>query len=541
MWFGKIPKCRLKDNWKMYPTLTPNYHYSGDRPPELFNLARYCLAQSALNFPDKTGLIAATTPDGSGQDHSWTYRELEKIILTGSNNLLQRGIKPGERLLIRLDNTAEYAFLFLSACAAGIIPIPTSSQLSAREIAYIIENARPSVLAIDRTLALPKLAAGIKILEVDEVSQLLTTGARGTYAATHHNDPAYLIYTSGSSGNPKGVLHAHRAVWGRRPMYEGWYGITPDDIILHAGAFNWTYTLGTGLFDPWANGATPVVYTGHRSPTVWPQLISAQKATIFAAVPGVYRQILKYNDDIKEQVSCLRHGLVAGEPLPASVALEWEVETGTKLYEAFGMSEISTYISSSPLTGIKPGSPGKGQEGRSIAIIAPTGDAVPLRPHETGLIGVHKSDPGLMLRYWDQEKSSETSFRGDWFCGGDLGQLDEDGYFWFKGRADDLMNAQGYRVSPVEIEHIMLQYKNVSEAAVAEVQVRDDLSIIVGFIVVAKDTRVNDKGLIAHLKQNLADYKCPKKIIIVKILPRSVNGKLLRRQLAALFLQNSPQ
>ncbi len=525
----------------MYPTSNGTHHYTGDKPPDLFNLARYCLAQSALNFPDKTGLIAATTPDGSCQNYSWTYSELEKIILTGSNGLLQRGLKPGQRLLIRLDNTAEYAFLFLSACAAGIIPIPTSSQLSAQEVAYIIGDARPAAIAVNRTLALPGLAAGIKILESDEVSQLLTTGPRGTYAATRHNDPAYLIYTSGTSGTPKGVLHAHRAVWGRRPMYEGWYGITPDDIILHAGAFNWTYTLGTGLFDPWANGATPVVYTGHRSPLVWPQLISDNKATVFAAVPGIYRQILKYNDDIMEQVSSLRHGLVAGEPLPASVALEWERETGTKLYEAFGMSEISTYISSSPLTGIKPGSPGKGQEGRSIAIIPPTGDPVPLPPHKTGLIGVHKSDPGLMLRYWNQKEGSESPFRGDWFCGGDLGQLDEDGYFWFKGRADDLMNAQGYRVSPVEIEQIMMRYENVSEAAVAEIQVRGDLSIIVGFIVAEKDACVSEKGLITHLKYNLADYKCPKKIVFVKNLPRSANGKLLRKQLGKMFLRKSQQ
>jgi len=525
----------------MYSTSNPNDHYSDDKPPDLFNLARYCLAQSALKFPDKTGLVTATTPDGSGQDSSWTYSELEKIILTGSNNLLQHGIKPGERLLIRLDNTAEYAFLFLSACAAGIIPIPTSSQLSAREIAYIIADATPSVLAIDRTLAMPELASGQKILEVDEISELLNSGARGTYAATHHNDPAYLIYTSGTSGNPKGVLHAHRAVWGRRPMYNGWYAITPDDIILHAGAFNWTYTLGTGLFDPWANGATPVVYTGQRSPLVWPQLISAHKATIFAAVPGVYRQILKYNEDIMEQVSSLRHGLVAGEPLPSSVALEWEVETGTKLYEAFGMSEISTYISSSPLTGIKPGSPGKGQKGRSIAIIAPTGDPVPLPPHETGLIAIHKSDPGLMLRYWNREENCENPFRGDWFCGGDLGQLDEDGYFWFKGRADDLMNAQGYRVSPVEVEQIMMQYKGVSEAAVSEIHVRDDLSIIVGFIVTKENSPVSENDLISYLNQNLADYKCPKKIVIVPGLPRSANGKFLRKQLETLFIQTPQQ
>jgi len=516
------------------------HHYTGEAPPEFLNLARYCLAGSAEKFPDKTALIAAATPDGSGTDAMWTYGELEKIILTGANALLKRGIKPGERLLIRLDNTADYAFLFLSACAAGIIPVPTSSQLSSREIAYIIDDARPSAIALDASLAMPELDPKLDILDSGDIANLFLKGACGAYANTHNNDPAYLIYTSGTTGKPKGVLHAHRAVWGRRPMYKGWYDIECEDIILHAGAFNWTYTLGTGLFDPWANGATTVVYTGRHTPQVWPQLIARQQASIFAAVPSVYRQILKYNSEIKNQVSSLRHGLVAGEPLPETLADEWYDKTGTRLYEALGMSEVSTYISSSPLTGIKPGSPGKAQAGRTVAIIAQTGKPVALGCHETGLIGVHKSDPGLMLKYWSQGQGDESYFRGEWFCGGDLAQIDEDGYFWFKGRNDDLMNALGYRVSPIEIEQIMVQHQQVREAAVAEIQVRKDLSIIVGFVVPENNHTLARNDLIAFLKRHLADYKCPKQIELVTALPRSVNGKLLRKQLKSLFSQTLP-
>lgn len=511
------------------------YDYTGDKPPELLNLARYCLEQSARFFPEKTGLIAAATQNASAEDGVWTYAELEKNILTGAKNLLDHGIKPGERLLIRLDNTADYAFLFFAACAAGIIPIPTSSQLSAREIDYIIEDAGPSAIAIDPALDLPTIDPAIKILDVGDIRKLLTSGDRGTYAKTLSNDPAYLIYTSGTSGTPKGVLHGHRAVWGRRPMYRGWYDITTDDIVLHAGAFNWTYTLGTGLFDPWANGATTVVYTGDRDPSIWPQLISTHKATIFAAVPSVFRQILKYNSNIGEDLSSLRHGLVAGEPLPRSVAIDWQTQTGTRLYEAFGMSEISTYISSSPNTGIKPGSPGKIQEGRSIAILPQTGEPIPLPPHSTGLIGVHKSDPGLMLKYWNAKTDQNNCFRGDWFCGGDLGTLDDEGYFWFLGRNDDLMNALGYRVSPLEIEKIMLQHDQVSQAAVTEISVRADLSIIVGFIVVEQGHDLTGEEMIAFLKPQLAGYKCPKQIERVDSLPRNANGKLLRRQLHWLF------
>ncbi len=518
----------------------PDYHYTGDAPPTFLNLAQYCLADSAQKFPDKIGLIAAASHNGTDKDESWTFAELENIVLTGSRALLEHGIKPGDRLLIRLDNTANYAFLFLSACAAGIIPIPTSSLLSAREIAYIIDDARPSAIAVDRNLALPELSTTIMTLEIEKIAELLTTGERGTYAKTHNNDPAYLIYTSGTSGNPKGVLHAHRAVWGRRPMYAGWYGISHEDIMLHAGAFNWTYTLGTGLFDPWANGATTVVFTGKRSPTIWPPLIATYQATIFAAVPGVYRQILKYNDNIAEHVSSLRHGLVAGEPLHDAMAQAWQQNTGTRLYEALGMSEISTYISSSPLTGIKSGSPGKAQAGRSVAIIPQAGDPSPLPPHQNGLIGVHRSDPGLMLEYWGQPGKFEQSFRGEWFCGGDLATIDEDGYFWFKGRDDDLMNAQGYRVSPVEVELIMTQHEQVNEAAVAEINVSEDLSIIIGFIVPEKNQKITGDNLISYLKPRLADYKCPKQIIVVSSLPRSANNKLLRKQLPSLYSSQEP-
>ncbi len=123
---------------------------------------------------------------------------------------------------------------------------------------------------------------------------MMRHGERATYAPTAADDPAFLIYTSGTTAEPKGVLHAQRSALGRRPMYQGWYGLRPDDRVLHAGAFNWTFTLGTGLTDPWANGATAIIYTGERDPALWPRLIASTEATLFAAVPGVYRQILKY-------------------------------------------------------------------------------------------------------------------------------------------------------------------------------------------------------------------------------------------------------
>ena len=197
--------------------------------------------------------------------------------------------------------------------------------------------------------------------------------SRSTISDTAADEPAFLIYTSGTVGRPKGVLHGHRTAWGRRPMYQGWYGITERDVILHAGAFNWTYTLGVGLIDPWANGATAVLYNGPSDPAVWPELIARFSVTIFATVPSLYRRILKYGAFHREGLTTLRHGLTAGEALPPAVLEAWRAATGTELYEALGMSEISTYISTGPGMTIKPGSLGKSQPGRRVTILRSCG------------------------------------------------------------------------------------------------------------------------------------------------------------------------
>jgi 4-hydroxybenzoate-CoA ligase len=196
----------------------------------------------------------------------------------------------------------------------------------------------------------------------------------GEFENTAADDPAFLIYTSGTSGTPKGVLHAQRAAAARAPMYQGWYGIHADDRLLHAGAFNWTYTLGVGLMDPWANGATSVVYDGPRDPQIWPEILTASNATLFAAVPSLYRRILKYGEVSEGSFPNLRHGLTAGEALPAELYHAWKARTGRELYEALGMSEISTYLSSSPIVPVKPGSPGRPQTGRKVAILDETAE-----------------------------------------------------------------------------------------------------------------------------------------------------------------------
>jgi len=510
------------------------YRFTGPLPPGRFNLTHYCLADATERHPAKPALIIATDAADAAACIRVTYAEMQERVLRLAGGLITHGIQPGERLFIRMGNSLDYALTFLAAIAAGIIPIPASSALSDREVRVMIDDAGATAVAWDPALHLPDLPDGVRVLDPD-LRERLATSDPASYADTAADDPAYLIYTSGSSGRPKGVLHAHRAVWGRRPMYEGWYGLGETDTMLHTGAFNWTYTLGTGLCDPWASGATTVVYTGERDVTVWPRLIAAHGATIMASVPTLYRQILKYCDLEPGSLQPLRHGLTAGEALPDALADQWHATTGLHLYEALGMSEISTYISSSPLVGFRRGSPGKAQAGRAVAILPVDGDDTPLPAGESGLLAVHRSDPGMMLRYWNRPEEEAETYRGEWFAGGDMGHFDVDGWFWFEGRHNDLMNAFGYRVSPQEVEQVIARHPGVAEVGVGEVKVRADVSVIAAFVVPRSAGTLSAPDILAFAEPDLAAYKMPREVYFVDHLPRTSNGKLVRSRLGQLI------
>ncbi|PZF76768.1 AMP-dependent synthetase [Aestuariivirga litoralis] len=475
--------------------------FTGAPPPERLNLARYCLADKAA---EKTALIVA-----GEETRRWSYGALEDLVLRMAAGLCKLGLEPGQRLFIRMGNSLDYALVFLAANAAGAIPIAASPMLTPTEVAALLRFSGARFIAWDGLLALPALE-DITLLAPDDIARL-KTAAPGGYADTASDDPGYMIFTSGTSGTPKGVLHAQRAIWGRRPMYRGWYGIGPSDVMLHTGAFNWTYTLGTGLFDPFANGCTSVVYTGTKDDAVWERLIAEHGVTIMASVPGIYRHLLRAGF---RPAPTLRHGLTAGEALARPILDGWREQTGTELYEALGMSEISTYISSSPTVPVRPGSPGKPQEGRAVRVL------------EDGELAVHRSDPGLFLGYWGEERFAE-----EWFATGDTAEFDADGYVWCHGRIDDMMNAGGFRVSPLEVEKVLLQHGAIAEAGVREWRVSETASIIAAFLVPREGADVNEEAVMGFVRERLAAYKCPKQIWFVPALPRTANGKLNRKAL----------
>ncbi|WP_299934095.1 class I adenylate-forming enzyme family protein [uncultured Pelagimonas sp.] len=484
--------------------------------PAPFNLAQHVLA-AGVKTPDKIAL-SIVSPTSK---QSWTYAELTAAIRGTATGLLKVGLRPGDILLMRLGNSVDFPIAYLGAIAAGIVPVPTSSQLTAFEVSKILDQLSPSGILLGDGIACPD-------------TDILTFGP-DTFEAWHALPPAdydmgdpnrlaYIIYTSGTSGIPRAVGHAHRAIWARQMMMDGWYDLRSEDVLLHAGAFNWTYTLGTGLMDPWTKGATAIIPAAGTDPAQLALLLHQSHATIFAAVPGVYRQILKFPvPDLPD----LRHGLAAGEKLSSSLRDQWRDVAGTEIYEAYGMSECSTFISSSPGTATQVGTLGRPQIGRRVALTDDGGHPVPIG--QEGVIAVYRDDPGLMLGYIGADQATKDKYANGWFLTGDRAVMTANGDISYLGRSDDMMNAGGYRVSPLEVEAALAGLPGVQELAVTDIAVKKDLRLIAAFYT-AQET-LDEDSLKSIAASRLARYKCPRTFIRIDAMPKNANGKLLRNHL----------
>ncbi|OWU84931.1 benzoate--CoA ligase [Oceanicola sp. 22II-s10i] len=490
--------------------------------PSPFNMAAHVLAHADA-LPDKIALAVV----GLSGAERWSYARMKAAVLGTATGLLELGLTPGDIVLMRLGNTVEFPIAYLGAIAAGLVPVPTSSQLTEREVAKIIADLKPRAVFRGTGIACPE-ADGVEMIDEARLA-----GFRDLPPAAYHmGDPdrmGYIVYTSGTSGNARAVAHAHRAIWARQMMHTGWYGLTGEDRLMHAGAFNWTYTLGTGLMDPWSVGATALIPEAGVAPEALPLLLKRHEATIFAAAPGVYRKIMSHHEKI--DLPKLRHGLTAGEKVSDHIRDDWRKHAGTELYEAFGMSECSTFISGSPARPSKPGCLGAPQEGRRVALVSDEGEPVPLG--QAGIIAISKRDLGLMIGYLNAPEETQARMRGEWFLTGDLGTMDEDGQIAYSGRADDMMNAGGYRVSPLEVEAALAGIPGITEIGVTDVEVKEDARLIWAFY--TGPERLDEKELLKIAGERLARYKQPRGFLHVAEMPRNPNGKLKRRDLGPLW------
>jgi len=526
--------------------------------PEFLNIGVACTSKH-LGTP-KEDSIAMIIEDTNLGTSEVTYKDLTIKSDRFANFLRTINVDVRDRVLICLKNSLAYPVSFFGTMKAGVIAVPTSTLLSGSEVKYLATDSQAKAIVLSASMydnLLPYLEnldnlnhiiisgiksadevvkpKTIKIYALDEILESFDS------TVNHYNsksrEPAYLVYTSGTTGFPKGVLHAHSSLIGREPASEYWFDFKENDRIMHSGKFNWTYVLGSALMDPLYRGHTVIAHEGANDAKSWVQLIKKHKCTIFIGVPTIYRQIIQKTDFTIDDCPSLRHCMSAGEHLSSEMVELWQTRFKQNIFEAIGMSEFSYYISHSKFRAIRPGSAGFVQPGHNVKLLNPdTLEEVGVE--EEGMICIGEDDPGLFLEYWNLEADTAKARHNGYFFTGDYAKRDKEGYIWFLGRKDDIINTFGFRVSPHEIERVIKTHSKVADCVALGIDI-DAYKTIVSIVVIPKGdiTKEEEEDILAYGQKNLAKYKAPKQIYIAKDYPKTKNGKVLRKQLTKQVLQ----
>ncbi len=528
--------------------------------PEFFNIGTACTTRHLdTEKADATAMIIEDSELGTG---TISYRELSDSSDRFAKLLQNIGLEVRDRVLLCMKNSLAYPISFFGAVKAGIIAVPTSTLLSGSEVRYLASDSQAKAIVLSASMyknLVPYLESldnlrhvivagipdadsldipkGINVYALDK--ELKQTDPIEQPYNSKSGEPAYLIYTSGTTGFPKGVLHSHRSLLGRMPASEHWFDFKENDRIMHSGKFNWTYVLGSALMDPLYQGHTVIAYEGKNDPNSWVDLIKKHGCTIFIGVPTIYRQIIQKTEATKEDTPTLRHCMSAGEHLSSEMVAAWQERFGQDIFEAIGMSEISYYISHSIHNPIRPGSAGFVQPGHKVYLLNPdTLEEVGVE--EEGMICVSEDDPGLFLEYWQLEEETRKARRNGYFFTGDYAKRDADGYIWFIGRKDDIINTFGYRVSPHEIERVMKTHPKIADCVALGMDI-DANKTLVAIAVIGHEplSKEDEDEILEYGQKNLARYKCPKLIYRVESFPRTKNGKVLRKDLIKQLQQST--
>lgn len=520
--------------------------------PEFLNIGVACTsAHLGTNKENNTAMIIED--DKLGTDEI-SYKDLAQKSDQVCNFLQSLGFEARDRVLVCLKNSLAYPISFFGSIKAGIIAVPTSTLLSGSEVKYLAEDSQARAIVMSATMFenltpylenldnlktiivagtnsvegynVPK---GMQVFALNEI--LANTDKTPNHYPSKSGEPAYLVYTSGTTGYPKGVLHSHRSLIGRTPATEYWFDFKENDRIMHSGKFNWTYVLGSALMDPLYNGHTVIAYEGANDAGTWVNLIKKHQCTIFIGVPTIYRQIVQKTDFTIEDCPSLRYCMSAGEHLSDEMIGLWQDRFKQDIFEAIGMSECSYYISHSKNNPIRPGSAGFVQPGHTVKLLNPeTLEEVGLE--EEGMICIGEDDPGLFLEYWQLDDETAKARHDGWFFTGDYAKRDKDGYIWFIGRKDDIINTFGFRVSPHEIERVVKTHEAIADCVAFGLEIAKD-KVIVAIAVVGHEelSEEQEQEILKYSQDNLAKYKAPKTIFSMKDYPRTKNGKVLRKQL----------
>ncbi len=512
--------------------------------PERVNLCAEALdRQIAAGMGDKTAFVWDTG--------TVTYDGLAHLVNALATGLLAQGIGQGTPVLIRMTNSLEYVIAFLALVRVGAIPVLMNSLLGPEEVDYVLDHSEAKAAVTFGDIAGPlqalrdRLPLGLIVARgADEdgvpFQPLIAKHAGETVAPadTGANDPAFIVYTSGTTGRPKGIVHAHRWIVAQGDMNLLRIAPQPDDVAMATGEWSFISALGHNVLFALRNGITGAILEGRAHPEHVLESIERHNVTLVYSVATVYRRILAMEGvEKKYDLSSLRGCNATGEALEAATYEEWVARIGCPVWEHYGVSEMQLVFGQSPHWPVRPGSVGKALPGTRVEVL--DDDYNPVPAGEVGHLLIASDNPGFFLRYHkDPEKTAEVVHDG-WYHTGDLARADEDGYLWIAGRSDDCFKSRGIFISPVEIENAIRQQDGVAEACVVPLPDAEIGNRIRAVIVMRDGVMPSDalgEEIRASLRERIAPYKVPQVVEFVDELPKSPVGKVLRR---ALIQQNT--
>jgi 4-hydroxybenzoate-CoA ligase len=483
---------------------------------------------------------------------SLTYGDLQDGCLRFASALRACGLREETRVILISHDTVDFPVAFWGAIRAGVIPIPVNTLLTAEQYAYLFADSRaaatvvaaqlaPTVLSIRARLPHLRMVMVVgataqeraQLREVVFFEDMLSQAKPQPFpAATVSDEVAFWMYTSGSTGDPKAVKHAHTSpMASARLMGQGVIGIRENDVAFSAAKLSFSYGLGNALFFPMSVGASAVLLPDRPTPQAVLAAIARHRPTIFYAVPSLYAALLAQPDLGRGAGSDrLRLCISAGEALPANLGERWLAVVGTEILDGIGSTEmLQTFLSNRP-GDIRYGSTGKPVPGYEVKIIDESGRELP--EGEIGELVVRGPTAGE--GYWNQRAKSRRTFAGEWTHTGDKYVCDRDGYYHYCGRTDDMFKVNGMWVSPFEVEAVLLSHEAVLEAAVIGKPDGNGLMKPKAFIVL-KSGYCADEELLetlrAHVKERAGAWKYPRWIDIRPDLPRTATGKIQRFKL----------
>jgi benzoate-CoA ligase family protein len=508
--------------------------------PTTFNATDYLLhRQVRAGQGDRTAVVCDKV--------SLTYQELADETQRVAAGFRALGLRPEERVMFCMADGVEMLTGILGAMYLGAVPVPVSTMVTGAELATVLADSRARVLCVSTEFT---EAARVALASAPEVTQVLIDGETdlpGTPWATlrSHDEltepyatwadsPAFWLYTSGTTGKPKGAMHRHGSVRDVAELYgQGVLGVAPDDRTLSVAKLFFAYGLGNSAFFPLSAGATTILERARPTPAVIAARARAERPTLFFGVPTFYSALL--NSDIPDDTfSSVRQGISAGEPLPPVLFSRFRERFGVEILDGLGSTEaLHIFLSNRP-GAARPGASGTPVDGYQVELRDETGTPIT----DTGQPGdLYLSGPSVASGYWCRTETTRAVFQGEWLRTGDTYVRNEDGTYTCLGRSNDMLKAGGIWVSPAEVEERLLEHPDVAEAAVVAGQDTDGLDKPIACVVPVPGRRVDAAALVAWCREGLAAYKRPRAVVSMTELPKTATGKIRRNVLRDLVAE----